>query len=81
MAVLEAFAHLGDEEEQVGVLQGCTHEAHHLLVQLVVRVDDAWSVGVNYLEVITIDYTHDTFARRLGLACYNAQTLSNESVH
>lgn len=81
VAVLEALAHLGDEEEEVGVLQGGADEAHHLFVQFVGGVDDAGGVGVDHLEIIAINDTHDALASGLGLGGDDAETLADEGVH
>ena len=72
MAVLETFAHFGHQQKQVGILQGSTHKAHHLLMQFVGGVDDAGGIGVDNLEIIAVDYAHHTLARGLGLAGDNA---------
>lgn len=81
VAVLEAFAHLGDEEEEVGVLQGGADEAHHLLVEFVGGVDDAGGVSVDNLEIISIYYAHDAFAGGLGLGGDDAEAFADEGVH
>ena len=81
LLVFEGLANLGDQQEEVGVLEGTVDEAHHLLVELVVGVDDAWGVGVDDLEVFAVDDAHDAMAGGLGLAGDDAEAFAHEGVH
>ena len=81
LLVFEGLANLGHQQEEVGVFEGAIDEAHHLLVQLVVGIDDAGGVGIDYLEVFAIDDAHDAVAGGLGLAGDDAEPFAHEGVH
>lgn len=81
LLVLDGFANLGDEEQQVGVLQGGADIGHHLPVQLVGRIDDARGVGVDDLEGVAGDDAHDALARGLCLGGDDAEALAHKGVH
>ena len=81
LLVLQGLAHLGDQQEKVGVLQCVVHHTHHLLMQLVVGVDNAGGVGVDDLEILAVDDAHDAVACGLGLAGDDAEPLAHQGVH
>ena len=81
LPVLEGLAHLGDQQEQVGVLQGGAHEAHHLLMQLVGGIDDAGGVGVDNLEIISVDDAHNALAGGLRLGGDDTELFAHKGIH
>ena len=67
--------------EKVGILKCAAHESHHLLMKLVMGVDDARGVGIDNLEVVAIDDAHDAVARGLSLAGDDGELLADQGVH
>ena len=58
---------VGDVENNVGIIHGAVHEVHHRLLQLVGGFENTRRVGVDNLEVVAIDDSHDAVACGLRL--------------
>ena len=81
LLVLQCLADFGDKEEEVSVLEGIAYHSHHLLVELVVGVDNARGIGIDNLEILAVNDTHDAVACGLSLAGDNAKTFAYQGVH
>ena len=79
--VFQRLAELGHDKEEVGVLEGCADEAHHLLVELVGRIDDTWGIGVDDLEVIACNDAHYSLAGCLRFGGDDAEFLAHKGIH
>ena len=45
------------------------------------RVDDTWSIGIDYLEIVAVDQPHDAVPCRLCLAGDDAQFFADKGIH
>ena len=82
LAVLVALFHdIGHVQDDVGVTDGSVHVLHHTLLQGIGRLEDARGVGVHYLVVISVDYSHNPVPGGLGLGGDDGQPLAYEGVH
>ena len=50
-------------------------------LQLIGRFDDAWGIGQNHLEIISVDNPQNTMTRGLSLGGDNGQFLPNKGIH
>ncbi len=73
--------HIGYIKQDIGVHERRAGELQHLLLQAVVGLEHARGVGIDHLEVVAVDDTHDTMARGLRLGSDDRQTLTHERVH
>ena len=73
--------HLGDIQEDVRVHKGRTGELEHLTLELVVRREDTRGVGIDHLEILAVDDSHDTMAGSLRLRCDDRKTFADQGVH
>ena len=73
--------HIGYIEQDIGVHKCGAGELQHLLLQAVVGLEHARGVGIDHLEVVAVDDTHDTMARGLRLGSDNRQPLAHQRVH
>ena len=73
--------HIGDVQDDVGVSDGGIHVLHHGALQVVGRLEDPRSVGVDYLVVLPVDYAHYPVTGGLGLGCDDRKALPDEGVH
>ena len=77
-AVLDRIGHV---KQHVGILQRPAHETHHRLLQLVTGFENPGRIGVDDLEIIAVDNTHDTVARGLCLRGYYRQSFADQRIH
>ena len=75
------FHHICDIKQDVGILQGTLAELEHLLLQLVVGLQDAWGVAETYLHLGRIEDAHDAMSSGLCLEGSNRNALTNQKVH
>ena len=81
LILLGIFYNIGNIKEDVSIGKRTFRELKHHLLHLVVRLENAGSVGEYYLAVSLIDDTHDTMARGLGLERGNGNLLADELIH
>ena len=72
---------LGYIEQHIGIDEGRTGELEHLALELVVRREDSRSIGIDHLEVLAVDDTHDTMAGGLRLRRDYREALPHQCVH
>ena len=73
--------HVGDVEDDVGIPDGGVDVLHHGALEIVGRLEDSRSVGVDYLVVLSVDNAHDTVPGGLGFGCDDGKALPDEGVH
>ena len=73
--------HVGDVEDDVGVSDGGIHVLHHGALQVVGRLEDTRSVGIDYLVVLPVDYAHYPVTGGLGLGCDDGKAFPDQGVH
>ena len=78
---VDGVLRLGDIQENVRVHEGRTGELKHLTLKLVVRREDTRSVGIDHLEILAVDDTHDTMAGGLRLRCDDRKAFTHQGVH
>ena len=69
--LVDAFDHVGDVKEDVGVGEGGFAEVEHTLLEFVLRFEDARSVGENDLVVVGVYDTEDSVSCCLRLRSDN----------
>ena len=72
---------VGDVEDDVGIAEGPVDEFHHRLLEFVGGFEDARGVGVDDLEVVAGDDTHDAVAGCLSLGGDDGEALADQRVH
>ena len=81
-AVLVRFLNsIGNIENHVGIADGGINEVHHILLQAVHRLEDSGSIGIDYLVVFPVDYSHYPVPGGLRLGCHDAELLAHHRVH
>ena len=78
---LGVILYLGDIKKDVSINQRRTGELEHLTLELVVRAEDTGRVGIDHLEVLTVDDAHDTMTGGLRLRGDDRETLAYQGVH
>ena len=73
--------HIGYIEQHIRVHERGAGELQHLLLQAVVGLEHARGVGIDHLEVVAVDDTHDTMARGLRLGSDDRQPLAHQRIH
>ena len=82
VVVLVFFVNIGDEQQQIGILEGGMGEAVHGLLHLVGWVfDDARRIREDHLEIIAAHDADDAVAGRLRLGRDDGHPLAHEGVH
>ena len=61
--------------------EGRLREIEHRLLQLVVRRENTWRIGIDDLHIVGIYDTHDAVAGRLGFGGNDRNPLSDERIH
>ena len=79
--LIRGLYRIRDIQDNVGVADGPVHEFHHVLLEPVVRLQDTGRVGVDYLPVLPVHYTHDTVSGSLRLGGDYGEFLSYQCVH
>ena len=62
---------VGNIQHHIGIADGTAHEVHHRLLQLVCGLQNTRRVGIDDLEIVAIDDTHNAVARGLRLRGYD----------
>ena len=73
--------HVGDIEQDVGILQSAFAELQHLLLQLIVRLQHTRRVAEANLHLRRIEDAHDAVARGLRLESSNGNAFPHKEVH
>lgn len=73
--------HIGHVEDDVCIPDGRVHIFHHAALQVVGRLEDTGSVGIDYLVAVTVDYAHNAVAGGLGFRSDDREALPDEGVH
>ena len=82
LVVLVTLLHgVGYIEDDVCVTDGGVHEVHHALLEPVVRLEDARSVGIDDLIVVSVHDTHDPVPCGLCLGSDDGKLFAYEGVH
>ena len=72
---------VGDIENHVGVADCGVDEIHHILLKAVHRLEYSGSVGIDYLVVFPVDYSHYPVPGSLSLGRHDAELLTHHRIH
>ena len=79
--LIGSFYHISDIKQYIGILKSRNRELKHLLLQLVVGLQNTGGVGEAYLHLGGIQYAHDAMTSGLSLERSYADTLANQEIH